>query len=255
MRATPAPSSARPGQVVQAGDLIEVRGLPVSCVVGAYPRERDTPQPLIVDVTMEVSIEEAAAKESLGLTVDYGPVAAQITFLLESCRFRLLETAALALAKLLLAAPAPGERRAPVASLQLTLTKPEALGRVGVPSLTIARDASWASACARAASAALAQPWGSVDVVHETRDAGIYRLNVAPAAGLALDQRQATTESEMVLSDGLLCEGIAAPAGSVRRWAHGAPHRYDNPTDRWQTILCVASPRFLPHDKVEGAAS
>ena len=29
------------------------------------------------------------------------------------------------------------------------------------------------------------------------------------------------------------------------------PHRYDNPTERWQTVLCVDSPRFLPDDEVE----
>ncbi len=232
-----------------AGDLIEIRGLPVACVVGAYPHERDAPQGLVVDLAMEVSIDEAAQKESVALTVDYAAVAAQLTFLLESCRFRLLETAAVALAKLVLAAPAPGERRAPVLALRLTLTKPQALGGVGVPSVTLGRDAAWA----RAASAVEVKPWGSVDVIHETRDAGIYRLNVAPSAGIPLHRHQVMSESEMVLSDGLLCQGAAAPPGSVRRWAHGAPHRYDNPTARWQTILCVDSPRFLPHDEIEVA--
>jgi dihydroneopterin aldolase len=230
-----------------AGDLIEIRGLALSCVIGAHPHEREVAQRLLVDVAMEVAIEEAAKKETLGLTVDYDAAAAQVTFLLESCRFRLLETAAYALAKLLLAAPAPGERRAPIASVRLTLTKPEALGRVGAPSLTLQREAAWA----RAAMTLEAKPWGSVDVVHETRDVGIYRLNVAPSAGIPLHRHQVMAESEMVLSEGLLCQGIAAPAGSVRRWAHGAPHRYDNPTDRWQTILCVDAPRFLPHDEVE----
>ena len=229
------------------GDLIEIRGLLVSCVVGAHAHERDVTQRLVVDVAMEVSLEDAARREALELTVDYDAAAAQITFVLESCRFRLLETAAHTLAKLLLATPAPGNRRAPIASLRLTLAKPDALGRVGVPSVTLCREASWA----RAAIVAEAKPWGSVNVVHETRDAGIYRLNVAPAAGIPRHRHQVMVESEMVLSDGLLCQGVAAPAGSVRRWPHGEPHRYDNPTNRWQTILCVDSPRFLPDNEVE----
>jgi dihydroneopterin aldolase len=99
------------------------------------------------------------------------------------------------------------------------------------------------------------KPWGSVDVVHETRDAGIYRLNIAPHAGIPLHVHRVMMESEMVLTEGLLRQGAAAPPGSVRRWAHETPHRYDNPTDRWQAILCVDAPRFLADDEIEVAAS
>jgi len=230
-----------------ARDTIEIRGLPVSCVVGVYARERDVPQPLVVDVMMETSIEDAAVHEKLRETLDYAAIAAQIAFLLESCRFRLLETAAHALAKLLLAEPAPGERRAPVDRLRLTLTKPHALGGRGVPSLAIERDAAWA----RATVTRETKKWGTVDVIHELRDAGIYRLNVAPGASIPLHVHRVMQESELVLGDGLLCQSRPAPAGSVFRWPHGAAHRYDNPSDRWQTILCVDVPRFLPDDEVE----
>lgn len=230
-----------------ARDLIEIRGLSVSCVVGVYPHERDVPQRVLVDVSMETSIEDAAIHERLRETVDYAAIAAQITFVLESCRFRLVETAVHALAKLLLADPAPGESRAPLHALRISLTKPDALGRGAVPTLTIERDAAWA----RATIAREPKKWGTVDVVHETRDAGIYRLNVAPGAGIPLHVHRVMRESEMVLGDGLFCQARRAPAGSVFRWPHGAPHRYDNPTDRWQTILCVDAPRFSPDDEIE----
>jgi hypothetical protein len=29
-----------------------------------------------------------------------------------------------------------------------------------------------------------------------------------------------------------------------------APHRYDNPSDRFQTILCVDSPPFIEADEI-----
>jgi FolB domain-containing protein len=230
-----------------ARDVIELRGLQVSCVVGVYPHERDEPQKLLVDVSMETSIEDDAVHERLRETLDYAAVAAQITFLLQSCRFRLVETAAHVLAKLLLAEPAPGERRAAVHALRLSLTKPEALERRAVPTLTIERDAAWA----RATLVREPRRWGTVDIVHETRDAGIHRLDVAPGATIPLHLHRVTRESAMVLGDGLHCQGRRAPAGSVFRWPPGGPHRYDNPTDRWQTILCVHAPRVAPGDEIE----
>jgi len=57
-------------------------------------------------------------------------------------------------------------------------------------------------------------------------------------------------ESELMLGDGLLCQGHPVAAGSVFRWPHDTPHRYDNPTRRWQSILCVDSPRFIEADEI-----
>ncbi len=226
-------------------DLIRITGLEVECVVGVYPHERDTPQTLRVDLELESSTEAAARNERLRDTVDYAAVAGQVAFLLESCRFRLLETAAHALALLLLAPPAPGERRAAIARARITLTKPRALAGRAVPSITITRDASWATMTHEN------KAFGTVDVLHETRDAGIYRLNVAPGKGIPLHVHRVMRESEMVLGDGLLCQGRPVTPGTVFRWPLEAPHRYDNPTERWQTVLCVDAPRFDPADEIE----
>jgi len=238
-------SPARRQTLRDVRDLISIAGLEVECVVGTYSHERNTPQRLRIDVELEASIEAAAVHERLRDTVDYAAIASQIAFLLESCRFRLLETAAHTLAKMLLAPPAVGERRAPIERIRLTLTKPLALGGRGVPSLTIERDASWVVLVHEQKS------FGTVDIVHETRDAGIYRLNVAPGRGIPLHVHRVMNECEMVLGDGLLCQGKQVAPGTVFRWPHGAAHRYDNPTDRWQTVLCVDAPRFDPSDEVE----
>lgn len=225
-------------------DTIRIEGLTVDCVVGVYPRERDTPQPLTVDVALRLDTERAATRERMHATVHYGAVAAQIELVLQSCRFHMLETAAHALAKLLLAPPARAERRAQVESLSLTLTKPRALGGNGVPSLTVEREAGWVTLGHEKTS------FGTVDVVHETKDAGIYRLNVAPRSAIPLHLHRTMHEVEMVLTDGLRCQGRDVVAGSVFRWPLGAPHVYDNPTSRTQTILCVDSPPFDARDEV-----
>lgn len=225
-------------------DFIELRDLEVQCVVGVYPRERHVLQPLRLDVRMGLDTERAAQKEGLSASVDYAAIAAQIRFLLTSCEFHMLETAAHALARYLLAPPALGERRARIEHLRLRLSKPGALPGIALPTLEIERDQSWVTLTHEE------KPFGVVDVICETRDAGIYRLNVAPHKTIPLHVHEVMRESELVLTDGLLCQNEPAPAGTVHRWPKRAAHCYVNPTERYQTILCVDSPRFIESDEI-----
>lgn len=226
-------------------DVIALEGLVVDCVVGVYPHERDIVQPLRLDLYLELDTRAAAERERLRDSIDYAAVAGQLAFLLGACRFGMVETAAHALARYLLLPPAPGERRAQVEALRLRLTKPSALSGQALPSLEITRDA------AEFALQTEPSKFGHVDVVFETRDAGIYRLHVAPGRCIPLHVHRQMRESELVLSDGLLCQGQPVPPGTVFHWPLGAAHRYDNPTARPQTILCVDSPRFMPDDEIE----
>jgi dihydroneopterin aldolase len=226
-------------------DVIALEGLMVDCVVGVYPHERDVPQPLRVDLYLELDTRKAAERERLRDSIDYAAVAGQLAFLLGACRFGMLETAAHALARYLLLPPALGERRAQIGALRLRLTKPSALQGLALPSLEIMRTASEVELETEHTK------FGRVDVVFETREAGIYRLNIAPGASIPLHVHRQMREAELVLSDGLLCQGKPAPAGSVFYWPLDAAHRYDNPTQRHQTILCVDSPRFIADDEIE----
>ena len=225
-------------------DRIELSGLEIDCVVGLYPRERHVPQRLRLDLSMGCSTEYAARKESLSASIDYAAIAAQLGFLLRSCEFRLIETAAHALARYLLAPPALGERRAQIDWIGLRLSKPFALGGGPVPSLYIERDREWVNIDQEH------KPFGVVDIIHETREASIYRLNVAPGAEIPLHVHHVMREAEMVLSEGLLCQREPVALGTVHRWPRGAAHTYANPTDRYQTILCVDSPHFIETDEV-----
>lgn len=237
MRSRPRARSAPP-------DVIAIEGLSVDCVVGVYPHERSVPQPLLVDLRMALDTSQAGAKQKLRMTIDYAMIASQVAFLLQSCRFHLLETAAHACARYLLAPPALGEDRPRLQEISLRLTKPNALGGNGVPSLEVHREASDVKLGLET------KPFGTVDVVHETKSEGIYRLNIAPGKSIPLHVHRLMSESEMILGDGLLLNGKRAQHGAVFRWPHDAPHRYENPSDRWQSILCVDSPPFLPDDEV-----
>ena len=219
-----------------ARDVIAIHGLETECVVGVYPHERGTPQPLCIDVELSVDTEAAARSEKLSYSIDYDGLASQLVFLLQSCRFRLLETAAHALCAYLLSPPAPGERRAQVRAVRLKLTKPDALGGRAVPSLTVERKAGLVEVAQKQA------PFGTVDVINETREAGIYRLNLAAGRQAPLSVRPRAVGAAMALSDGLSCDGEQLTVGSVCRTTDGERHTYENPTPRQRTILLVHCP-------------
>ena len=98
-------------------------------------------------------------------------------------------------------------------------------------------------------------------VAHGFTVLGLRRQTIAAATGnvrsravaerLGFAMEGVLRESEMVLTDGLLCQGKRVIPGSVFHWPHNAAHRYDNPTERYQTILCVDAPAFRADDEVE----
>lgn len=225
-------------------DTISIEGIDVDCVVGVYPDERGRRQPLRVDLALTLDTDEAARRSSLRRTVDYGAVAGEVAFLLESGEFRMIETAAHALARYLLAPPVPPEGRAQIERVRVRLSKPAALRGLATPSVAIERPRGWAR------FAVEEKDFGTVDVLHETREAGIYRLHVHPGRSIPMHVHRVMRESEMVLTDGLLLQGKAVAAGTVHRWPHDAPHEYTNPTERVATILCVDAPRFIPSDEI-----
>ncbi len=214
-------------------DKIRISGLEVDCVVGVYRHERDAPQRLRVDVCLELDTEAAGETGRISRTLDYQQVTAEIVFLLQSCRFTLIETAAHALARHLLAKPLADEVRPPVISVELCLAKPRALDGVAVPSLRVRRDASWARLVREE------RPFGSLDVIHDSPEVLVQRLNFAPGATARLSSPSTTDDAVMIIGKGLLCEQRSSSTGSIYRWPSGSWHSYKNPTEVTQSALLV----------------
>jgi FolB domain-containing protein len=229
-------------------DTIAVRGIRVDCIVGVYPSERTKTQPLDIDVELTLDTERAGRGESFADTVDYAALAAQVAFIAENGEFELLESAAQALARVLLLAPDASVGVSPVMQVKVTLTKPRALAHGAHASLVIERDRAWAGELV-----VEHKSFGTVDVLAELPSVGIYRLNVAPGRGIPLHVHRRLREREMVLTPGILCQGEGVKTGTVFRWPHDHPHRYDNPTGVVQRILCIDAPRFDPADEIEVA--
>ena len=153
--------------------VLRVVDVEVECLIGVYPEERRTPQPLKVGLSFELDTRRAAQEESLEHTVDYARVIGEVGFILQEGAFHLLETAAeVVCATVLSGLEQPSE-------MELTLQKPRALGGNGVPSLTVRRGRD-------APSALWTFGFGVVDVVWNVRGLGIYRLRLRGGGGVQL---------------------------------------------------------------------
>lgn len=225
-------------------DVIELKGLRVECIVGLYAEERTRPQLLELDLALHLDTRAAARGGGLVATVDYARVAGELRFLLESAHFLLLETAADALARYLLAPPTLDTPHAKVESVTLTLKKPQAL-EAAVPALTVHRRRE------EMFYEVEEKGFGRVDVIHASAECGIYRLRISPGCTIPTHVHRVMSERELVLSDGLLLQGSPIRAGTGLTWPREFPHRYDNPTAQELTVLCVDRPAFLPDDEIE----
>jgi FolB domain-containing protein len=84
-------------------DVIELRKLRVSAIVGVLAEERDRAQPLEFDLDIERNFEEAAMNDDLTETTDYAAVVTITTSVATKGRFLLLETLAYRVAREVLA--------------------------------------------------------------------------------------------------------------------------------------------------------
>jgi 7,8-dihydroneopterin aldolase/epimerase/oxygenase len=88
---------------LSSSDLVSVRGLGVSAVIGVHDWERTAPQALTLAVDMSADVARAAARDDVADAVDYSAVAATVTRVVQDGEFQLIETAAERVAERVLA--------------------------------------------------------------------------------------------------------------------------------------------------------
>ncbi|MEP1125564.1 MAG: 2-amino-4-hydroxy-6-hydroxymethyldihydropteridine diphosphokinase [Ilumatobacter sp.] len=72
-------------------DRIDISGLRAVTIVGALPHEREIPQPLKIDLSLEVDLRDAGSSDELDDTVHYGLVADRVVAVVEESKDILLE--------------------------------------------------------------------------------------------------------------------------------------------------------------------
>ena len=115
-------------------DTVFIRGLKIDAIIGIYSHERQTRQPLIVDLDMASDIRRAAATEDIADALDYEAISNRLYDYVAASEFQLIETLAERIAELVLA-------EFNVSWLRLTLHKPEAVARASDVGVVIERSA------------------------------------------------------------------------------------------------------------------
>lgn len=82
-------------------DCIIIRDLRVEVLIGIYRRERFVPQTVSIDLDIGIPGEAVFASDRVADTIDYAQVALRITALAASGHFRLVETFADRIARIL----------------------------------------------------------------------------------------------------------------------------------------------------------
>jgi dihydroneopterin aldolase len=75
-------------------DRIELRGLTVRGHHGVFEHERRDGQEFVVDITVWIDLDRAAASDDLTDTLDYGALAARVTDIVSGPARNLIETVA-----------------------------------------------------------------------------------------------------------------------------------------------------------------
>ena len=118
---------AGPGPI----DLIELRGLQLVGIGGAYPEERHRAQPLEIDLDVEADLGPAGRSDDLADTIDYGALCDVVATVVDEGEPQLLEHLAAELAAAVLGAD-PRVLAVTVGVRKLRPPVPHALATSGV---------------------------------------------------------------------------------------------------------------------------
>ena len=220
-------------------DTIELEGLVLECVLGVFPEERDRDQPVRIDLKMGLDLSAAGRSASIYDTIDYDRTADEIAALLRFRRYRLLENAAHEVSAMLFGV------HPLLQELELRLAKPQALvGRAAAGAVRVQRRRSDFELRREPAR------FGEVDVLLETREAGLYLLHVEQGQQIPAHHHRVMRELEWLVRGTLRQDGELVPPSRPIEWAHGQVHAYVNEGDGVATLFCCDCPPFVPADEI-----
>jgi FolB domain-containing protein len=108
--------------------------------VGILPKEHAAPQRVGFSITLWLDLEACAENANLSESVNYADVLSSVTALAGGGHWPLLESLGRAICGMLLLPPLNGGQ-AQVASVEVKMSKPDILGGVATPTVTLRRDA------------------------------------------------------------------------------------------------------------------
>lgn len=196
-------------------DLIRIRGLEIDCIVGVRPLEREREQRVHIDLALGMDLSPAGRTGRIALTCDYDVIAEEVIALLRFRRYHLIEMATEEITAMLLGVHPALEM------VDIRLDKPAALdGRARAASVEVTRTRANFRRSSRLTA------FGAVDVLLETREAGLYLFSAEPGSELLPVESGETRVLEWLVSGDLTCGGTPVPRHSL------APGSADESSER-----------------------
>ena len=113
-------------------DRITIRRLRLETILGLLPWEREARQTLLVDLDIDTDITAAAEADDIDLAINYAGVCERVTALVDTGRFKLIETVAEQIATLVL-------REFSAVRVKVTVNKVDVLPQVASVGVCIER--------------------------------------------------------------------------------------------------------------------
>jgi dihydroneopterin aldolase len=225
-------------------DAIHIQGLSLDCIVGVRPDEREREQPVVLDLRLGLDLSRAGRSGRIAHTCDYDRVVDQVSALLKFRRYRLVEVAVEELAAMLFGVHPMLEM------VWIRLEKPRALDkRARLAAVEIERERS------DFPSRREDTLFGEVEILHETREAGLYLLHVDVGRTIEPHYHRVMQELEWLVFGKLLRDGEPVNEFDPAVWPSGKVHTYVNEGDSKATLFCCDSPPFIPEDEILVEAS
>jgi len=118
----------------QPMDTVYIAGLKTQAIIGIYDWEKESKQPLIFDIDMDLPITQAAQSDDINDTVNYKQVSDEIIELVEKSRHELLETLCEEICQHILT------HHKAVQLIHLKVSKPQAVAETDTVGLKITRQ-------------------------------------------------------------------------------------------------------------------
>ncbi|MGB1016114.1 MAG: dihydroneopterin aldolase [Nannocystaceae bacterium] len=226
--------------MTRARDTIRIHSLSTNCIIGVYPQEREQEQTLRVSLRLDLDLARAGLSGELRHSCDYERVSREVGALLSFRRYRLLEVACEELAAMLLGV------HPELTGVAVELVKPAALGGRGEVSVAIERQPSDYPRKRETSR------FGTVDILVETAEAGLYLLHVDPGKSITPHTHKIMHELEWMVAGELIRNGepVEEDVWSPVIWPLGTVQCYENRTERRGTVFCCDRPKFIPADEI-----
>jgi dihydroneopterin aldolase len=221
-------------------DTIQIRDLGVDCIIGVLPHERTHEQPLVIDLDLALDTRRAGRTGRIVETCDYDRVVVAVRALLHFRRYRLIEAAAEEVAAMVLGQSDVLE------GVRVAIRKPHALARYGSAGVGVRIDRARGDFPRRHEST----KFGEVEVLTETREAGLYLLHVDGGRTIPPHHHRAMRELEWLVAGELWQGGRRLEPMRPVEWLRGEVHGYENRGQRRATLFCCDTPPFIPQDEI-----